>query len=526
MREKMYKISNINLGLKFDKTKLNQIVADKTKIDKSKILNCRLNKLSLDARHKNDIKYIASIVFDYMGDLNLSKYKNIEKFEEIDCKTPKWQGEKKDIVIVGSGPSGLFTALEMVESGCSVTILERGYEMEKRKNAVDNLMKNGVLDVKSNIQFGEGGAGTFSDGKLNTGIKSEFIRKVLQTFVNFGGNENILYDSKPHIGTDILSNVIVNIRNYLIDKGCKILFEHTLKNIEITDGRMSKIIIDTPNGETYLAPDILIMAIGHSSRDTIRMLYNKGLNVKPKPFSMGVRIEHKQSDINMSQYGDVYLRELPPADYQLSERLDSGRVVYTFCMCPGGVVVPATSEEGAVVTNGMSYNARDGENANSALLVSISPEDFDGDNALSGIEFQEKYERLAFSDGFVATVQKVGDFLAEKVTTSLGKVKPSYKPNFKLGSIEKMLPNYIVTSLKEGLVKLDKRLKNFADSDAILTGIESRSSAPYQVLRDEEMRTNISNLYMIGEGAGFAGGIVSSAVDGIKVARKIIEKYN
>lgn len=522
----MYLASNIKLNIDFNKDNLSTIISNKFKLNKDLICDIKLQKLSLDARNKSDIKYIASISFDYKKSLSISKFKNLTIFKEIKSIPIIANNFNKKVIIVGSGPSGLFSALEFLRSGVKVTILERGYEMSKRQKAVDNLFTNGILDEKSNIQFGEGGAGTFSDGKLNSGIKSEFVSYVLNTFHKFGAGENICYDFRPHVGTDVLSKVIVNIRNYLIENGCEVLFEHRVKEIKISGDKVTGVIVETPNGDVSMACDILLMGIGHSSRDTIRMLYDKGLEIKQKPFSMGVRIEHLAKDINFAQYGEIAHKNiLPTADYHLSEKLENGRVVYTFCMCPGGVVVPAMSESGTIVTNGMSYNARDGVNSNSAVLVNVNVEDFESSHPLAGIEFQEMYEKKAFKNG-CPTVQTFEDFLNGVPSKKLGKVVPSIKPKYVLGDVSEMLPHFVVTSLKDGILKLNKKLKCFADGDSILTGIESRSSAPYQVKRDEKMQTSISGLYMIGEGAGFAGGIVSSAVDGIKVSRQILNENN
>lgn len=516
------------MSIDFDKSDLKNIVASKLKINKDAIADLKLTKLSLDARKKEDIHYVATCTFNCNIKINKTKFKNLTTFEPNFHTQNLWNNVKKNIIIVGSGPAGLFAALEFIKAGQKVTILERGYDMPRRKKAVENLMEKSILDTKSNIQFGLGGAGTFSDGKLNTGTKSEYINLVLETFHKFGANENILYDSKPHIGTDILSSVIDNMAKYIISQGSDILYEHRVVDVVIQNNKIAGVKVDTPMGEIIMPCDLLIMAIGHSSRDTIRSLYNSGLNIIQKPFSMGFRIEHLQSDINYSQYGEVAWRGiLPPADYHLAIHLDSGRVVYTFCMCPGGVVVPSMSEDGTIVTNGMSYSSRDGINANSALLVTINPKDFPTDHPLSGIELQEKYERFAYSktNSYRATIQRVGDFLESKPTTHLGKVKPTYKPGYELGSVEDMLPEFMIESIREALPKLNNILVGFAHPDALLTAIESRSSAPYQVPRDKEMQSNIAGLYMIGEGSGFAGGIMTSAVEGIKVANIIIDKF-
>jgi len=524
----MYRINQVSLPIGFDKKNLDEYVSAKIKVDKSYIKNIELFRLSIDARDKNNLCYKAGIVFDTNLKLDLKKLKNVDVYNKEKDEVKKWTSSPKKIVVVGSGPSGLFAGLRLAESGAKVIIIERGYEMSKRQQVVDKMMKDGVLDPKSNIQFGEGGAGTFSDGKLNTGIKSKHISTVLETFCKFGADENILYDARAHIGTDVLCNVIVAMREYMKSLGVDFLFEHKLNDIKMCENGTVDLVIENNIGEVVLNSDMVVLAIGHSSRDTIRMLFDKNINIRQKPFSMGYRIEHLQKDINESQYGNTDKAQLlPPADYHLVEHLKD-RVVYSFCMCPGGVVVPATSEEGMVVTNGMSYNSRNGRNSNSALLVSIGVKDFPNNHPLAGIEMQEKYEKYAYSKtgNYKAVVQKVGDFLQGKPSESLGKVEPTYTPGFVLGTVEDMLPYYVVSAIKEALPKLAKKLKGFDDKDALLIGVETRSSAPYQIVRDASMQTNLPNVYAIGEGAGWAGGIVSSAVEGIKCADIIIEKYN
>lgn len=526
----MYKYNElkIDVGVEITDEKLKELLAIKLKLDESEINYVKVDRLSLDARQKNNIHYKSNVIFDVNKKLNIKNYKNVVLYTRAIKEKLRWKGESKNIIIVGTGPSGLFAGLKLCNAGMNVTFLERGYSMDKRISAVNKMMSDGVLDEKSNIQFGEGGAGTFSDGKLNTGTNSELVVDVLDTFCQYGASNEILYSNRPHIGTDVLSKVIVNIRNYMLEKGCTFLWEHRLKEIS-ADGSLKSIIVETPDGEKEMTCDILILAIGHSSRDTVRGLYSKGMEFKQKPFSLGFRIEHLQKDIDFSQYGEMSFRNvLPPADYHLSTHLPSGRGVYTFCMCPGGVVVPATSENGHVVTNGMSYSTRDGVNSNSAILVSVAPEDFPSEHPLSGLDLQDSLEEYAYNktNSFYAVVQKVGDFLNGKESSVLGKVTPTYKPGYVLGSVEDMLPKMLIDDLKVGIIELDKKLNGFASSDACLTGIESRSSAPYQVIRNESMETNIKNVYMIGEGAGMAGGIVSSAVEGLKVAKILIEKYN
>ena len=522
----MYKISELKLPLDFDKENLAQYLSSKLKLNEKYFFNIKLIKLSIDARDKSDINYKASIVFDTKHRLNVKKYKNIDIFYRDGGAELKWN-TKRSIVVVGSGPSGLFAAYRLALSGAKVTILERGYEMSKRQNAVNNFMKNGILDTVSNIQFGEGGAGTFSDGKLNTGIKSNHINFILETFHKFGADEKILYDAKPHIGTEVLSSVIVNMREYLKAKGVEFLFEHRFVGFKNLESSINVSVV-APDGEKLMSCDYLVLAIGHSSRDTIRMLYDSKVDIKQKAFAMGYRIEHLQKDINTSQFGNNYNPSLlPPADYKFVEHVGD-RVVYSFCMCPGGVVVPATSSEGMLVTNGMSYNSRAGDNANAAILVNVNITDFPSEHPLAGIEMQEMYENLAYlkSGGFKAVVQKVEDFLEGKETKSIGMVIPSYRPGYVLGRVDDMLPDFIVQSIKEALPRIAKKIEAFNCGDAILTGIETRSSAPYQIVRDRDMQTNHNNVYAIGEGAGFAGGIISSAAEGIKCADILIAKNN
>ncbi|MBE5736180.1 MAG: FAD-binding protein [Clostridiales bacterium] len=528
----MYRINQLVLPVGFKKSELNKYVARKIKADESMLKAVKLLKLSIDARVKSDIRYISNVAFDIDGYFDHHKLRGVEKYEEKQVSLPKYNGKKDKIVVVGSGPAGLFASLVLAEAGACVMLIERGYEMSKRKVAVDSMMLDGVLDEVSNIQFGEGGAGTFSDGKLNTGIASEYVRYVLETFHKYGADENILYEAKPHVGTDVLSSVIVNIREYLKSIGVDVMFETKLVDVKVEGDKLVSVAVEKNSQLHNIECDKVVLAIGHSSRDTIRMLYNKNIAFKQKPFSLGYRIEHLQQDINISQYGrdncarsDGDVVGLPPAEYKLVEHVGE-RVVYTFCMCPGGVVVPATSVNGCVVTNGMSYNARDGKNANSALLVSVGVEDFPSNHPLAGIELQEQWEQFAYSKtgSYKAIVQRVGDFLRGVPTTALGKVIPTYKPGYVLGSVEDMLPPYVVSSIKDALPRLGNKIKCFADNDAILTGVETRSSAPYQIVRDDNMQTSIQGVYAIGEGAGMAGGIVSSAVDGIKCAVAIIKQ--
>ena len=528
----MIKVNEIKVPLDYDKD-LKIYIAKRMNIDIANITNYTLLKWAVDARKKEQICFIANALVEIK---NEKQYLSKNKDSKIATYTPptplnlKWE-EKCDnnIVVVGSGPSGLFAALTLSKAGKKVTLIERGYPVKKRQQAIKNLETKGILDEKSNIQFGEGGAGTYSDGKLTTGIKSPYINEILATFVDCGADPDIMYMSKPHIGSDILAKVIVNIRKKLISLGTKVLFEHKLTKINVENNAIKSIDIETNDGTITMPCDTLILALGHSARDTIYSLYESGIKFEQKPFSMGVRIEHLQEDINKSQYGKHYKHpNLKPADYKLFTHLSSGRCVYTFCMCPGGYVVPSTSIAGHTVTNGMSLRDRAGTNANSALLVNIDPIDFGSTHPLAGLELQEKYEKLAYNrtNSYKAVVQRVEDLYNDTPTTHFGKVKPSYLPGVEMGEIKGLLPDYIIESIKEALPIMDKELHGFNDKDALLTGIESRTSAPYRMVRDETLQGTFSGIYPVGEGAGFAGGIISSAVDGIKVAISLINKNN
>lgn len=507
----------------------------KYQISINSVKSWRISRKSVDARNKNDVHFVYTIDFEMVDDTcseaqctlsgkrsSGAQYAKYELVEEIEI--PQITVNRKSKyrpIIVGSGPAGLFAGLTLIENGIKPIIIEQGKKVEDRIQDVEFFKKTGKLNVLSNIQFGEGGAGTFSDGKLNTGISSPYCKKVLETFVKFGAPEQILYMSKPHVGTDYLLTIIKNIREEIIRRGGTFYFNEKVTDLKIENNKL-KAVICSQEMET----DTVVLAIGHSSRDTFEKLYKLGLSMEAKSFSVGARIEHKQEMINKSQYGEITKLMLPAADYKLVSH-EEDRTLYTFCMCPGGVVVPSTSEENAVVTNGMSYFARDGENANSALLVGVNPEDFEGIHPLRGMYFQRELEHKAFEVGgnnYCAPAQRVEDFLEKRKTTSWGKVKPSYLPGVKMADLHEVLPKFITDTMEEGIVHLNKKLKGFADKDAVLTGVETRSSSPVRIIRDENGMSNIEGVYPCGEGAGYAGGIMSAAVDGIKVAIKILEK--
>jgi len=429
-------------------------------------------------------------------------------------------------IVVGMGPAGLFAGLILAQNGYKPLIIERGESVDKRSKTVDNFWKGAPLNVESNVQFGEGGAGTFSDGKLTTRIKDRRCDLVVKAFIDNGAPEEIRYLGKPHIGTDILKDVVVNIRKKIIENGGEVRFNSKLQDIIARDGEIEAVVA---NGEK-IPCDNLILAIGHSSRDTYEMLFKNKIFMEPKAFAIGVRIEHSQDMINESQYGKFKNHpKLKAADYTLTHNTESGRGVYSFCMCPGGVVVAAASEENRLVTNGMSYYKRDRDNANAAMVVTVGPKDFGGDAPLSGMEFQRNYEALAYKVGggnYHAPVQLLGDFMKDVPSTKLGAIKPSYEPGYSFKNLKDCLPSQVIGALKEGITVFDKKIKGYGDYDAIMTGIETRTSAPVKITRTETLESiSIKGLYPCGEGAGFAGGIMSAAVDGIKCAEAIMKKF-
>ena len=480
----------------------------------------RIFKKSIDARKKNDIHFVYTVDIKSNNENRLlKKIKGAVKVEDKPYVFPKGKQINTPIVIAGSGPAGLMCGLTLAKNGYKVIILERGKCVEERKKDVDAFWNGGELNPNSNVQFGEGGAGTFSDGKLNTGIKDSRIRMVLEEFHRHGAPEEILYNAKPHVGTDNLFNMVRSIREEILSLGGEVRFCSKLENIitenncicgaEVLNGD-TKYIIDTKH---------IVLATGHSARDTFVMLKNSGVQMERKSFSIGARIEHCQEEINKSQYGEFYNR-LGAADYKLAVHLNNGRGVYTFCMCPGGVVVASASEENGVVTNGMSYFARDGKNANSAVLVNVTPDDFPTDDVLGGMYLQREIEQRAFelSGSYKAPAQRLCDFLDRDTKTE---ITPTYRPGVVWCELSEIFPEYITESLREGILEMDKRLNGFADGGAVLTAPETRSSSPVRILRDTKFESNIKGLYPCGEGAGYAGGITSAAVDGIKTAEAL-----
>ena len=519
----MIRVRNIKLLIEEDnESNLKNKICKKLRINN--ITDYKIVKKSIDARDKNNIYYV------YELDIDTNEKVKIDNKDIINTPLEEYKYEitgsevlSNRIVIVGSGPAGLMCSYLLSEAGYPVTIIEQGSPIEERVKDVEEFFKTNKLNILSNIQFGEGGAGTFSDGKLNTLVKDKLNRgkKVFEIFIENGAPEEIMYLNKPHIGTDILRKVIVNIRNKIISMGGEFRFNTKMTDINISDGKVKSIIV---NSNEEIMCDVLVLAIGHSSRDTFKMLYDKGFAMKSKNFAVGFRIEHSQEMINKSQYGDKY-KLLPPADYKLTHQCSNGRGVYSFCMCPGGFVVNASSEEGRLVVNGMSNYKRDEKNANSAIVVTVTDKDY-GEGVLAGVEYQRRLEEKAFSLGSgLIPVQKYIDYKNNINSESFGDVIPNTKGDYKLSNLRSIFSEDINSSLIEGIESFGRKINGFNRDDSILLGVESRTSSPIIIERDEELVSSILGIYPCGEGAGYAGGITTASMDGIKVFESIISKY-
>ncbi len=530
----MIKINQIKLSVNHTEEQLFQSILQALRVKDSDILNWYIEKQSIDARKKPNIFYIYSICVELLNEAKfLPKLTKNNQIQQIERREYQYSptGTKHLVappIVIGSGPAGLFCAYELALNGYRPILLERGASVLERMKDVDHFWETGELNTESNVQFGEGGAGTFSDGKLNTGVKdpSGRNRRVLETLVLHGAPKEILYDSKPHIGTDILVDVVRNIREHIIELGGSVHFHSKVTGLKIVNKQVQGVII---NDQFEITSNVVVLAIGHSARDTFEYLHANNIPMEVKPFAVGFRVEHSQESINISQYGKNYPTILPAAPYKLTANLSSGRGVYSFCMCPGGHVVNASSEVGRLAVNGMSYSKRDSKNANSAIVVTIQPEDYKSKDKspLDGMYFQQEIEAKAFAIGKgQIPVQLYEDFCNNVASTETRSITPEIKGKYLTTNLRQILPEFVNDSIIQGMQIFGKKIQGFSTPDAILSGVESRTSSPVRILRNKEFESEIKGLYPCGEGAGYAGGITSAAIDGIKVYEAISSIYD
>ena len=526
----MLLIQNLKLPAGAGPNDLKRAAAGALGVSPADILELSLRRQSIDARKKSNVHLVctaAATLYNRKEEAILRRApKGISRLTDVPYLPPvSGRPLPHPPVVVGMGPAGLFAALTLARAGQPPILLERGRPVEDRAGDVEQFWSGGPLSPISNVQFGEGGAGTFSDGKLTTGVNDPRIVYVFDVFVSHGAPADIKWSHRPHIGTDVLRDVVRSMRRELLSLGTDIRFEHQLDGLEQTNGQLTAVTVSGPGGRYRLLCEALILAPGHSARDTFQMLYESGLPMERKPFAVGVRIEHSQEAVSRAQFGGFW-DKLPAADYKLACHLPSGRSAFTFCVCPGGQVVAAASAPGQVVTNGMSLRARDGANINGGFLVGVDPDHFGGNDPLAGVRFQEQWERAAFEKGggnFHAPAQLVGDFLAGRPSAAPRSILPTYRPGVTWTTLAGTLPGFVLDTLKEALPVFDRKLRGFAHPDAVLTGVETRSSSPVRVLRDGSFQSPaLPGLYPCGEGAGYAGGITSAAVDGIKTAEAVL----
>lgn len=527
----MLRVTQLKVLLEEDQDSLKDKIRAKLKIGKNSEFTYHIHKKNIDARDKERIYFVYSVDVTIQNEKVLLKkhLKDVSR-TPMESRKPLVKGVhylNNPPIVVGFGPAGMFAALLLAQYGYCPIVLERGDQVEKRDEKVTRFFQEGILDEESNIQFGEGGAGTFSDGKLTARSKDPRVQKVYETFVKFGAPKEILYESFPHVGSDKLKGIIKNIRNEIISLGGEIHFNTKVEEVLYEEGSVSGVLA---NHKKYDSKQV-ILALGNSARDTFENLYNQGIKMQSKPLAVGFRIEHKQSLINEALYHQYANHPLlQGGSYRLSYQCENGKGVYTFCMCPGGSVVAATSSRGRVVVNGMSNYARDEENANSAILVQVDEKEY-GEGVLAGMHYLDELEKKAYQMGgnnYQAPCQSVCDYLNNTPSVALKEVTPSYPLGVKLSNLNSLFSEALNASLHEGLRSFHHKMQGFCNEDAILTGVETRSSCPVRFLRDSESLNaiDIQGLYPCGEGAGYAGGIVSSAIDGLKCAEKIIQSWN
>ncbi len=536
----MIQISQIKIEIPHTEDRLKEKVLKLLRLRERDLISFRILKKSLDARKKPHLYNVYTVIVEVKNEERIKRLpQNATKIDKAKlttyaCKATGTKELEKRPIIIGTGPAGLFCGYQLAKLGYRPILLERGAAIDERIKDVETFWEKGILKTQSNVQFGEGGAGTFSDGKLNTLVNDKFGRnqEVLRIFTKYGAPDKIQYESKPHIGTDVLANVVKNMRMAIESLGGEVRFHSQVIGLQIQEQEEKRKIsavevLDITTDQTYTLPtDLVVLAIGHSARDTFEMLLDKKVPMEAKPFAVGVRVEHPQTMINESQYGTSSLKELPAAPYKLAVNLANGRGVYTFCMCPGGYVVNASSEEQRLAVNGMSYSKRDGANANSAVIVTVTPEDYGTDGILSGMKFQRNLEENAYREGHgKIPVQLFEDFCKNQPSKGPGTFMPQLKGDYTWANVRNIFPDDISESLEEGIRRFEQKIHGYARKDTILSGVESRTSSPVKIRRDDTMQSDVRGLYPCGEGAGYAGGITSAAMDGLKIAEQICQKY-